>query len=118
MRISDCSSDVCSSDLERFVRFSKSRFAIISTNLDTIGFQCRLLQVYKVVRTQAFDVSAATTCESEDTLQLGIKRRRTDEESSAPAQRVHQPLIPPDWLISTALEIGRESCREKVCRYV
>lgn len=106
---------------ERFVRFSKSRFAIISTNLDTIGFQSRLIQVYKIVRTQAFDMSEAATSDFDDPA-MAPKRRRTDGSSpqllssshesqqQQQQQQPQQPTTAPNWLISTALGLLQTSC--------
>src|SRR3546814_1513101 len=86
MRISDWSSDVCSSDLREFVR------------------QCRILDPGAGL--VAPEIVHGTIC---------VLIRQDVGKSTNP---VVEATFLPELFIKRAAQIGRASCRERVCQYV
>src|SRR3546814_8540080 len=83
LRISDCRSDVCSSDLDTRTNVPEIRsFVLAILQADTFG-----VSIGRVLRAQADE--------------MRIKRRQLAQERAQKAP-----------------EIGRASCRERVCQYV
>src|SRR3546814_20720156 len=100
MRISDCSSDVCSSDL-------------YEVGVKYVSPDRRLLLTGAL-----FDVRQANQARYDQTIDLidryapiGKVRHRGFE-----LQAVGE--IAKGWQVNAGLEIGRASCRERVCKYV
>src|SRR3546814_12019633 len=120
MRISDWSSDVCSSDLA--AQLTKTTRVVSSTDSDFIDI---------TVQSRKAELAARIANRFVDSLQkMRSQRRQTwrnglstalDKETKRLAHEVElaeravadfrrQPLMP--------MEIGRASCRERVCQYV
>src|SRR3546814_18413174 len=104
MRISDWSSDVCSSDLRRhsagLATIGERLTGITSqlTEIDDVGAERRLLDELMTLSSEIEDVAAATTYRfSAARAYYALVLRRVEELR---AQR----------------EIGRASCRERVCQ--
>src|SRR3546814_2623102 len=88
MRISDWSSDVCSSDLRRGVdQVEQAREAVAQ-----------------------IEAAAAAMTDVEDAPQLGVDLLQVVEIGVLPVQRMAGGRV--------EAEIGRASCRERVCQYV
>src|SRR3546814_8819112 len=98
MRISDWSSDVCSSDLEFILR-------LLRDDADDAG--ARILAEQRRLRAaQHFD-----TLDVRKVADLGGRARAIDAVDEDADRRF-------DPCIVRAIEIGRASCRERVCQYV
>src|SRR3546814_19466789 len=107
MRISDWSSDVCSSDLilerlrqgERVESFDIDRIRKDGTRID-VSLAISPIKDENGVMTAASTVARDVT-----------ERRRADD---------HRGLLvaEPDHRVKNMLEIGRASCRARVCQYV
>src|SRR3546814_16767889 len=98
MLISDWSSDVCSSDLQAPLLLGRVgidpfglRFFALREALDRVGFEDALVRIV-AIRTRA------------------VAQRERDALQDRPV-REHAPR-------EARLEIGRASCRERVCQYV
>src|SRR3546814_12748413 len=104
MRISDWSSDVCSSDLpEQFER-----------DLRRIDFH----DVARARHGERREGGLAEEMRGDAFVALGISRRPIVEPHPRVVQRDKILAIARQMLVAARAEIGRASCRERVCQYV
>src|SRR3546814_12154859 len=108
MRISDWSTDVCSSDLTRTERNRRVR-----------GYGSRLNTLRDSVEGSEGTVRIDGGCSGRVAVVLVVgivaaDRKRNREFRGSPFQRAAGILA----CIHTALELGRASCWERVCQYV
>src|SRR3546814_3547697 len=97
MRISDWSSDVCSSDL-LFAEQGRAEIAASHVHQHPVA-QLQSLESYAIVRGGPFILAAAINA--------------FEEPLGQPPLRLFSQV-----LYVVAFEIGRASCRERVCQYV
>src|SRR3546814_13132847 len=101
MRISDWSSDVCSSDLGPYVHSRKKQTARIrELSADDLAASCGIDGDVSELEHALFRISAAV-------LQLELHLRRATTARYVTGKQ----------LLAQA-QIGRASCRERVCQYV
>src|SRR3546814_2402130 len=102
MRISDWSSDVCSSDLV------KSTVADLARAVDPIYPPKPEPAVSAEIHVTTVPIATPRAHEPAPTVDGGAGLREV------------VAMLPPDefWGDNTRLEIGRASCRERVCQYV
>src|SRR3546814_3453865 len=93
MRISDWSSDVCSSDLHA---------SLLRIRLDLLA-------------ASADSEAISAECNSEDANEAA-RNGHLDAIRELRAHGIHCTVVGADWAASD--EIGRASCRERVCQYV
>src|SRR3546814_5706659 len=97
MRISDWSSDVCSSDLSSFTQtFGWSATDVIGLSADEIGL---------------WDASGSSL----QRIERVIRERSLNNVAVVVHHKNGQPLT---CVISSRQKIGRASCRERGCQYV
>src|SRR3546814_1282272 len=107
MRISDWSSDVCSSDLQAFAPPRASARAPGGV----MGFVSLADAVDQADPPQGADVPRTAGLPSPDA--VAAARARKDDPLGAIKADVSDRLAP-----AATREIGRASCRERVCQYV
>src|SRR3546814_8903607 len=100
MRISDWSSDVCSSDLINRSSDSPTERVSMTVTLTELERRC---------------VDAGVKMTSQRRIILQVLEAAADHPS---VDEVYRRAKDIDSSISIATEIGRASCREKVCQYV
>src|SRR3546814_2521174 len=105
MRISDWSSDVCSSDL--FPPLIRRRVE-----------RCRLPAMRVLACLLALFVLAACAGDREPHISSPVAARFADEAASAPQIEVTATDRQPVETAELIAQIGRASCRERVCQYV
>src|SRR3546814_19501593 len=93
MRISDWSSDVCSSDLRHAQRLRRSERGLDVEQAESFRFARRPLDAARIGDPRAEHLVAAA---------------EPDDQAAAPDMRLEVDVP----------EIGRASCRERVCQYV
>src|SRR3546814_4753832 len=112
MRISDWSSDVCSSDRQAPFEFVDRRRQDENANR---------------LRPFAFDLARALPIDVEDDIVAGVEQRARFGKPGAIATTEHfgmfeeisaRNLLGETGLVDEVIEIGRASCRERVCQYV
>src|SRR3546814_12879750 len=122
MRISDWSSDVCSSDLPQFgpIRDASRAFGLATLEMD--GFEADdLIATYARIAHEA-GMEVCVVSSDKDLMQL-VRASSADEpgvgmldpmkdRSIGPAEVMEKFGVAPDK------ENGRASCRERVCQYV
>src|SRR3546814_15949465 len=122
MRISDWSSDVCSSDLGgvREIRAQLGQTlmeAAVDNDIPGItadcGGSCACATCHVVVADRWFDVVGPPSEMESGTLYFGAARRPT---SRLPCQIVIEPSL--DGLSVEVAKIGRAAGRERACQYV
>src|SRR3546814_16301178 len=103
MRISDWSSDVCSSDLTSRRKFSllQGRLGLIPVDDDDV------LAARGLLRRIAQQAQAL-----QDITQHGVAHGADGRAA------LHAEVLGDDSLLACGPEIGRASCRERVCQYV
>src|SRR3546814_15870267 len=121
MRISDCSSDVCSSDLAEQLAARSAAFhrAIATDRASAVTAAARLGETVSALKA-AF---ASRGFSGTDTFALvdaiaakSVGARFTDYAGSSQAVMGIDTL--PGAMVASGRKIGRASCRERVCRYV
>src|SRR3546814_20142514 len=105
MRISDWSSDVCSSDL-LLLRSSQTR---LNNSLTTAGMRQGSISAG---RDTVVPVAGDGPAREPPSATWAARRARAGCKDSLHPLRAHRTLVP------LATEIGRASCRERVCQYV
>src|SRR3546814_12692112 len=133
MRISDWSSDVCSSDLARRRSHQTPRRSIAPAEASTrglcfLGGAQRMCVSLRETRREYVHVGLSSA-----SMPPTVSRRATHILSPPPARRhasgtcslgACRSIDPPDWLRVVAWprprldQIGRASCWERVCQYV
>src|SRR3546814_18127119 len=114
MRISDWSSDVCSSDLGRLSATS-ARAGSMLILFDAVSSQSAATDAHKVVALGM--ISSASAVSSPPAMRKGRRRPKRDRDPS-----LRWPTM--GWTISPVIgpalhkEIGRASCRERGGTYV
>src|SRR3546814_17408046 len=106
MRISDWSSDVCSSDLQiqsTNIRLDWQGAVLVALFLGSLQFFVELLPKYGAGLPMVV---------------LGVFCGLMFTALIVWEKRCPHPLIPLDMFRKKSLEIGRASCRERVCQYV
>src|SRR3546814_14824575 len=103
MRISDWSSDVCSSDLQR-----DTALGAISAGINFYDGQGFLVPKSLGVKS-AKDLSGASVC-----MQTGTSNENTMADWARTNNVEYKPVV----IEQFNEKIGRESCRERVCKYV
>src|SRR3546814_11122434 len=117
MRISDWSSDVCSSDLPK--RDAKAKRMPLPTKQDVLNF---INESETPVGKR--EIARAFHLRGDDRIWLKtVLRELADEgEVDAERRRLGQPGRLPEVAVVEVsridIEIGRASCRERVCQYV
>src|SRR3546814_18567847 len=115
MRISDWSSDVCSSDLDRQITCRDHREIVARQGLQAEAGATRIDLHLALSRAQRYLASFG---------QLTNNIEQSMRRNSGRAGRVHSSLHRIDDLQvkigrhQTDPEIGKASCRERVCQYV
>src|SRR3546814_16644944 len=97
MRISDWSSDVCSSDLRTFIEWDKNdidALGLMKVDVLALGMLTCIRKCFDLMREHG----------------LGDRTLNLDIDAKDPAVY--------DMLCKGDSKIGRESCRERVCEYV
>src|SRR3546814_15793146 len=117
MRISDWSSDVCSSDLAREVlnKSENERSGVFSTAMSFLGLY-RDPTVAAV--TAASDWRIADLVEAEHPVSLYLVVPPSDISRTKPLVRLVLNQIGRRLTEELTEEIGRASCRERECQYV
>src|SRR3546814_17010685 len=108
MRISDWSSDVCSSDLrdiEQFVLDARKQHVPVALEPADFYFG-EAMRLVRENHAEAFDIDGLATMVgvTADTLRKGF--------------RTCLGVTVKEYIQSVRLEIGRAACRERVCQYV
>src|SRR3546814_13648840 len=107
MRISDWSSDVCSSDLKRRpAPISQAEFANARQALDE-----------RMTRLEEADEARALAIDLQ-TLQARVNGIETRLEKTRQVASASRPRAPVATKPKVPEPIGRASCRERVCQYV
>src|SRR3546814_16747901 len=111
MRISDWSSDVCSSDLYPRVHGHAIRTAPMTTNTETRAFEAEVAQVLHLVTHSLYSHKEI------------FLRELISNASDACDKLRFESIANPELLAGDAelridVKIGRASCRERVCQYV
>src|SRR3546814_19738928 len=112
MRISDWSSDVCSSDLEADVD--------LTYNADIFTIDVATKAIAQITRTRGIESAPRWSPDGRTIAYSGLKRKFTSSESN-----MEEPHV---WTLDVAsgatreiglvFDTGRASCRESVCLYV
>src|SRR3546814_14719272 len=117
MRISDWSSDVCSSDLNRAGAIAKAGVPQVSVAVDAYFPRSHLIDCLRKMQ-EEFPTAAInlriTTMQGGENLVLEKVCALTVTIENVP--EVNPQAIERHWL--REVEIGRASCRERVCQYV
>src|SRR3546814_20204819 len=115
MRISDWSSDVCSSDLDKPLMITRpvDPEAIV----DTHGYlsACEWLDAANAPAIAAESTRVLADPESVARLQHWVRYYFGDTAPGAATTRFHAAI---ETLMDRWEQIGRASCRERVCQYV
>src|SRR3546814_6871039 len=107
MRISDWSSDVCSSDLQlTALRFGDERAASFGVNTQRL----RRAALLRISTLAAIAVSLTGVIGFIGLIAPHIARQVWGED--------HRWYLPASALTGSVIQIGRASCRERVCQYV
>src|SRR3546814_11902990 len=116
MRISDWSSDVCSSDLMVLDATESRVVAVLDWELSTLGDPIADLTYLLMHWTTPDD--ERNSLAGLDLAALGIPRMEDmlDRYLAATGDRLGAPI---EWYLAYNLfQIGRASCRDRVCQYV
>src|SRR3546814_2453564 len=106
MRISDWSSDVCSSDLYRVLTAVDAALMVIDAANGVEPQTIRLLQVCRARNTPIITFINKLDREVQEPLDL----------LSEIEEHLGMDAVPFSWPVG--MEIGRAACRERVCQYV
>src|SRR3546814_18757337 len=110
MRISDWSSDVCSSDLRRLMRLLVATlFASVTTPA--------IAQDHSGHAMPTAQTPAQTECEMEAARHRAMGHP-VPEGACGPTAQPAEPVSTDRHEGHSGMEIGRASCRESVCQYV
>src|SRR3546814_18536074 len=123
MRISDWSSDVCSSDLERWQAESKKHYARLSLPSKAATFLKPLLARVTAGVDAVAAAARSGVLRVDDELHLSpLPAEDEDPEvtklRAALDHRIGEVQLPDVILAVDAQEIGRPLCRERGCQYV
>src|SRR3546814_144192 len=110
MRISDWSSDVCSSDLAQPYLAEGDRFIIEDLGIHILDVARLVMGEAATLTCRTQRVNPAVRGEDVATILLGHTSGATSVVDCSYATPVHDELFPQ--------KIGRASCRERVCQYV
>src|SRR3546814_16688595 len=120
MRISDWSSDVCSSDLSRSGNRmpDPATVSAILAIMDRIGELCQAVASGAPLSSLNDDILIEALSQCEVAVDGGADE--TAILAAAPGSDIRRaaPVLRSIRLPLSLIEIGRESCRERVCQYV
>src|SRR3546814_12352185 len=118
MRISDWSSDVCSSDLKGFLTRRRCETDRRVVNLELTETGREVVNDILPAVANAFNTHLAGFSNQEIETLLNLLSRVIANGSCKPESDSQRENYPSRTSPSTALKIGRASCRERVCQYV
>src|SRR3546814_8295796 len=117
MRISDWSSDVCSSDLEYQQVQPQAKAEIVVSLVEEIAVSGRQEQKGEGRRCRRYRAHRAAGAIGQGDQNDGEQDLLGGEQIHDPAQ-LRQGVVGGDVRLYVVVEIGRASCRARVCQYV